>query len=126
LIRVNREHDSKETNLSDLHAAKHFEQKIWTLRGIKMEGSVHHENAENLIRVHRESDLQKTDISDRCLVISIAYSVELIKKDEDEEELETDFCLKHCPIGLGKRWLGRNGGGKGRSKIFRKLLKIFI
>jgi hypothetical protein len=37
-IRANREFDSNETDLSDLHPEKHFEQRISISRGIITEG----------------------------------------------------------------------------------------
>jgi hypothetical protein len=36
-IRDNRESDSNETDVSEGHPAKHFEQRIWQLRGIKID-----------------------------------------------------------------------------------------
>jgi hypothetical protein len=47
-----------------LHEEKHSEQRIWQLRGIKIDRSEESENARDSIRVNRESDSNKTDLSD--------------------------------------------------------------
>jgi hypothetical protein len=44
-IRVHREFDSKETDFSEPHEAKHSEQRISTVRGIKIDQSEESENA---------------------------------------------------------------------------------
>jgi hypothetical protein len=44
-IRVNREFDSNEIDVSDWHLEKHDEQRIWTLRGITIDWSDEDENA---------------------------------------------------------------------------------
>jgi hypothetical protein len=55
-MRVNREFDSNKSDESDVQYEKHDEQRISTLRGIKIDSSDEPENAHDSIRVNREFD----------------------------------------------------------------------
>jgi hypothetical protein len=63
-IRVNRELDLNEIDVSDLHEEKHDEPRISTLFGITIDSSDEDENASDSIRVNRELDSNKIDVSD--------------------------------------------------------------
>jgi hypothetical protein len=58
---VNREFDSNESDVSDLHHAKHDEPRISTLHGMMIDGSDEdeNENASDSIRVTHELNRMK-------------------------------------------------------------------
>jgi hypothetical protein len=65
LVRLNRECDSNETDLSDLHQEKRVEHRISTLYGIQIDRSAEYESVSDSVRVSREFDSNETEQS-RC------------------------------------------------------------
>jgi hypothetical protein len=63
LVRVNRDLDSSETDLSDLHQGKRVEHRISTLYGIEIDRSAEYESVSDSVRVSREFDSNETEPS---------------------------------------------------------------
>jgi hypothetical protein len=76
-MRLNSDAGSNETNESELHLAKQYEQRISTLHGITIDRRIENPKVPNSIRVNLESRLNKT----KCMQFGDSHFVILWTTD---------------------------------------------